>query len=241
MITDVNKNKHFSDDLFKDRTAQDLLNELSPDIESSYIRFPNGSDCTLSAIKNRWQHLSKVNNANIANASSLYSGEDLNELYEIVGNIPRDELTGSRNVFKHGFREFLRLADGQKISIEDLESVNRAIRVSLAREEDSLMKHLPFLANVGSVSPYVGLFGTVWGIINSFQGLSDATQATINAVAPGISEALVATALGLFAAIPAVVAYNRFASESDSQLQQSSIFGEELASILYRQTVKEKN
>ena len=113
-------------------------------------------------------------------------------------------------------------------------------KLAVAEEEDSLMKHLPFLANVGSVSPYVGLFGTVWGIINSFQGLSDATQATINAVAPGISEALVATALGLFAAIPAVVAYNRFASESDSQLQQSSIFGEELASILYRQTVKEK-
>jgi len=189
----------------------------------------------------RYFNFNIIKEANRAFEDQFWSGEDLNELYEIVGNIPRDELTGSRNVFKHGFREFLRLADGQKISIEDLESVNRAIRVSLAREEDSLMKHLPFLANVGSVSPYVGLFGTVWGIINSFQGLSDATQATINAVAPGISEALVATALGLFAAIPAVVAYNRFASESDSQLQQSSIFGEELASILYRQTVKEKN
>ena len=137
--------------------------------------------------------------------------------------------------------QVLQWADDNKISIEDLESVNRAIRVSLAREEEALMHHLPFLANVGSVSPYIGLFGTVWGIINSFQGLSDATQATINAVAPGISEALVATALGLFAAIPAVVAYNRFASESDSQLQQSSVFGEELASILYRQTVKVKN
>ena len=191
----------------------------------------------------RYFNLNKIKAANRAFEDQFWSGEDLNELYEIVKNATRDELTGSRNVFKHGFSEFLRLADGQKIffSIEDLESVNRAIRVSLAREEDSLMKHLPFLANVGSVSPYVGLFGTVWGIINSFQGLSDATQATINAVAPGISEALVATALGLFAAIPAVVAYNRFASESDSQLQQSSIFGEELASILYRQTVKDKN
>jgi len=189
----------------------------------------------------RYFNLNKIKAANRAFEDQFWSGEDLNELFEIVKNIPRDELTGSRSVFKHGFSEFLRLAGGQKISIEDLESVNRAIRVSLAREEDSLMRHLPFLANVGSVSPYVGLFGTVWGIINSFQGLSDATQATINAVAPGISEALVATALGLFAAIPAVVAYNRFASESDSQLQQSSIFGEELASILYRQTVKEKN
>ena len=160
---------------------------------------------------------------------------------KILKDLERTEVVGSLRVFKHGFNEYLRLNDEQKISIEDLESVNRAIRVSIAREEDALMHHLPFLANVGSVSPYIGLFGTVWGIINSFQGLSDATQATINAVAPGISEALVATALGLFAAIPAVVAYNRFASESDSQLQQSSVFGEELASILYRQTVKVKN
>jgi biopolymer transport protein TolQ len=189
----------------------------------------------------RYFNLNKIKSANKIFEDQFWSGEDLNELYDGIKEIPRDDLTGSRNVFKHGFSEFLRLSDGQKITIEDLESVNRSIRVSLAREEEALMTHLPFLANVGSVSPYVGLFGTVWGIINSFQGLSDATQATINAVAPGISEALVATALGLFAAIPAVVAYNRFASESDSQLQQSSIFGEELASILYRQTVKEKN
>ena len=189
----------------------------------------------------RYFNLNKIKSANKIFEDQFWSGEDLNELYDGIKEIPRDDLTGSRNVFKHGFSEFLRLSDGQKITTEDLESVNRSIRVSLAREEEALMTHLPFLANVGSVSPYVGLFGTVWGIINSFQGLSDATQATINAVAPGISEALVATALGLFAAIPAVVAYNRFASESDSQLQQSSIFGEELASILYRQTVKEKN
>jgi len=189
----------------------------------------------------RYFNLNKIKSANRSFEDEFWSGKDLNDLYESIQEIPRDELTGSRNVFKHGFSEFLRLANGQKITTEDLESVNRSIRVSLAREEEALMTHLPFLANVGSVSPYVGLFGTVWGIINSFQGLSDATQATINAVAPGISEALVATALGLFAAIPAVVAYNRFASDSDSQLQQSSIFGEELASILYRQTVKEKN
>ncbi len=189
----------------------------------------------------RYFNLNKIKSENKIFEDQFWSGEDLNELYNGIKEIPRDDLIGSRNVFKHGFSEFLRLSDGQKITIEDLESVNRSIRVSLAREEEALMTHLPFLANVGSVSPYVGLFGTVWGIINSFQGLSDATQATINAVAPGISEALVATALGLFAAIPAVVAYNRFASESDSQLQQSSIFGEELASILYRQTVKEKN
>ena len=188
----------------------------------------------------RYFNLNRIKEANKIFEEQFWSGKDLHEIHKGIEELSNDELIGSLRVFKSGFGEFLRLSDGKKITIEDLESVNRAIRVSLAREEESLMYHLPFLANVGSVSPYVGLFGTVWGIINSFQGLSDATQATINAVAPGISEALVATALGLFAAIPAVVAYNRFASESDTQLQQSSIFGEELASILYRQTVKAK-
>tara|TARA_B100000287_G_C20649078_1_gene786190 strand:+ start:569 stop:1249 length:681 start_codon:yes stop_codon:yes gene_type:complete len=188
----------------------------------------------------RYFNLNRIKEANKIFEEQFWSGKDLHELYEGIDKVSSEELVGSLRVFKHGFSEFLRLGEGEQITIEDLESVNRAIRVSLAREEESLMYHLPFLANVGSVSPYVGLFGTVWGIINSFQGLSDATQATINAVAPGISEALVATALGLFAAIPAVVAYNRFASDSDTQLQQSSVFGEELASILYRQTVKAK-
>ena len=188
----------------------------------------------------RYFNLNRIKEANKIFEEQFWSGKDLNEIHTNIEELSNEDLIGSLRVFKSGFGEFLRLSDGQKITTEDLESVNRAIRVSLAREEESLMYHLPFLANVGSVSPYVGLFGTVWGIINSFQGLSDATQATINAVAPGISEALVATALGLFAAIPAVVAYNRFASESDTQLQQSSIFGEELASILYRQTVKSK-
>ena len=189
----------------------------------------------------RYFNLNRIKASNQSFEERFWSGADLSTLHEDIKDLERTEVVGSLRVFKHGFNEYLRLNDEQKISIEDLESVNRAIRVSIAREEDALMHHLPFLANVGSVSPYIGLFGTVWGIINSFQGLSDATQATINAVAPGISEALVATALDLFAAIPAVVAYNRFASESDSQLQQSSVFGEELASILYRQTVKVKN
>ena len=188
----------------------------------------------------RYFNLNRIKEANKAFEKEFWSGKDLNELHQGIDEVSNDELVGSLRVFKHGFGEFLRLSEGQQITIEDLESVNRAIRVSLAREEESLMHHLPFLANVGSVSPYVGLFGTVWGIINSFQGLSDATQATINAVAPGISEALVATALGLFAAIPAVVAYNRFASDSDTQLQLSSVFGLLICSILYSHTFKAK-
>ena len=112
------------------------------------------------------------------------------------------------------------------------------MRVAIASDEEEMNKHLPFLANVGSVSPYIGLLGTVWGIMTSFQGLSDATQATINAVAPGISEALVATAMGLFAAIPAVIAFNKNTSELETMSQSTLIFSEELASIFYKQSIK---
>jgi len=223
-----------------DFSVIDLFLQASLIVQSVMILLLMVSIISWIVIFERYFNLNRIKEANIAFEKEFWSGKDLNELYKGLDEVSSDECVGSLRVFIHGFGEFLRLSEGQQITLEDLESVNRAIRVSLAREEESLMYHLPFLANVGSVSPYVGLFGTVWGIINSFQGLSDATQATINAVAPGISEALVATALGLFAAIPAVVAYNRFASDSDSQLQQSSIFGEELASILYRQTVKAK-
>ena len=223
-----------------DFSVIDLFLQASVIVQLVMILLLGVSIISWIVIFERYFNLNRIKEANKAFEKEFWSGKDLNELHQGIDEVSNDELVGSLRVFKHGFGEFLRLSEGQQITIEDLESVNRAIRVSLAREEESLMHHLPFLANVGSVSPYVGLFGTVWGIINSFQGLSDATQATINAVAPGISEALVATALGLFAAIPAVVAYNRFASDSDTQLQQSSVFGEELASILYRQTVKAK-
>ena len=224
-----------------DFSVIDLFLQASLVVQAVMVLLLVASIISWIVIFERYLNLSRIKQANKIFEEQFWSGKDLSDLYEDTKEISIDELTGSMRVFRHGFGEFLRLGDGQEITIEDLESVNRAIRVSLAREEESLMYHLPFLANVGSVSPYVGLFGTVWGIINSFQELSDATQATINAVAPGISEALVATALGLFAAIPAVISYNRFASESDTQLQQSSIFGEELASILYRQTVKIKS
>ena len=111
------------------------------------------------------------------------------------------------------------------------ENISRSIRIAISKEEGVHTKHLQYLANVGSVSPYIGLFGTVIGIVNAFQGLSDATQATINAVAPGISEALIATALGLFAAIPAVLAFNKFTVSTEVQIKSLSVFGEELVSI----------
>ena len=109
------------------------------------------------------------------------------------------------------------------------------MRVALQREQTRLTRHLPFLATVGSTSPYVGLFGTVWGIMNSFMALANVKQATLSVVAPGIAEALIATAIGLFAAIPAVMAYNRFSAQSDSLLTENEMFAEEFSSVLHRQ------
>ena len=116
-----------------------------------------------------------------------------------------------------------------------MESVQRNMRVALAREQVLLEKNLPYLATIASVSPYIGLFGTVWGIMNSFRGLAGASQATLSAVAPGISEALVATAIGLFAAIPALIAYNKFISESDTLLSNFEGFMEEFSAVLHRE------
>tara|TARA_B100001057_G_scaffold488120_1_gene571958 strand:+ start:2052 stop:2726 length:675 start_codon:yes stop_codon:yes gene_type:complete len=170
---------------------------------------------------------------------TFWSGGDLNKLYAKTQNSKNVEF-GVTNVFKNAFKEFNQLKLDRSINEFDLESINRAMRVSITADEEVMSKHLSFLANVGSVSPYIGLLGTVWGIMTSFQGLSDATQATINAVAPGISEALVATALGLFAAIPAVLAFNKFTSELENISQSTVIFSEELASIFYKETLRKK-
>jgi biopolymer transport protein TolQ len=115
-----------------------------------------------------------------------------------------------------------------------MESVHRNMRVALSKEQTLLEKNLPFLATVASVSPYIGLFGTVWGIMNSFRGLAGASQATLSAVAPGISEALIATAIGLFAAIPALIAYNKFITDSDNLISSFESFKEEFLAVLYR-------
>ena len=170
---------------------------------------------------------------------TFWTGGDLNKLYAKTENSKNAEF-GVINVFKNAFKEFNQLKLDRSINEFDLESINRAMRVSITADEEVMSKHLSFLANVGSVSPYIGLLGTVWGIMTSFQGLSDATQATINAVAPGISEALVATALGLFAAIPAVLAFNKFTSELENISQSTVIFSEELASIFYKETLRKK-
>ena len=192
---------------------------------------------TWIVIVERYNFYKKIKSINDSFLDRFWSGEDLNTLYSELEN-HEGPLFGSLGVFKSAFKEFLQISKNKEITELDLEGINRCMRVAIASDEEEMNKHLPFLANVGSVSPYIGLLGTVWGIMTSFQGLSDATQATINAVAPGISEALVATAMGLFAAIPAVIAFNKYTSELETMSQSTLIFSEELASIFYKQSIK---
>ena len=141
------------------------------------------------------------------------------------------------SIFEAGFKEFIRHKQQPGMGVSDvMEGSRRAMRAAYNRELDDLDAHLPFLASVGSVSPYIGLFGTVWGIMNAFRGLSNVAQATLSQVAPGIAEALVATAIGLFAAIPAVIAYNRFASSVDRLSVRYESFMEEFTNILQRKS-----
>jgi biopolymer transport protein TolQ len=168
----------------------------------------------------------------------FWSGIDLAELYRDGNQRAADgsSILGMESLFRAGFKEFSRLAKQSDMEAEAIvEGARRAMRVATLREEERLEKNLPFLASVGSTSPYIGLFGTVWGIMGSFRGLANATQATLATVAPGISEALVATAMGLFAAIPAVMAYNRFAARVDVFENRYDTFVDEFSSILYRQ------
>jgi biopolymer transport protein TolQ len=168
----------------------------------------------------------------------FWSGIDLSQLYRDGGERSKDgqAIVGMEGIFRAGFKEFSRLAAQSGMDSEAiLEGSRRAMRVATLREEERLERHLPFLASVGSTSPYIGLFGTVWGIMHSFRGLANATQATLATVAPGISEALIATAMGLFAAIPAVLAYNRFASRVDTIGNRYDTFVDEFSGILYRQ------
>lgn len=169
--------------------------------------------------------------------NTFWSGIDLTQLYR-QGNekASQAKLSGAESIFRAGFKEFSRLRQQEKIDDDTImEGTQRAMRVALAREQEELEANLPFLASVASVSPYIGLFGTVWGIMNSFRGLATAGQASLATVAPGISEALIATAMGLFAAIPAVLAYNRFAARADSLVGNYETFAEELTAILHRQ------
>lgn len=167
--------------------------------------------------------------------NTFWSGGDLSKLY--ADSMRRkNDLQGMEAIFHAGFKEFLRLHKQTGISADAImDNAKRAMRVSIMREQDKLEANLPVLATVGSTSPYVGLFGTVWGIMISFKAMANVQQATIAMVAPGIAEALIATAMGLFAAIPAVVAYNRYMSEINRILNRFDAFQDEFSNILFRQ------
>ncbi len=164
----------------------------------------------------------------------FWSGIDLTALYEKVSRSTSGD--GLEQIFESGFKEFTRMREqGRMTPAVLVEAAQRGMRIALVRETDRLENHLSYLATVGSTSPYIGLFGTVWGIMTSFHQLANVNQATIAMVAPGISEALIATAMGLFAAIPAVIAYNRYSNQVERLETRYESFTEEFSSILQRQ------
>ena len=168
----------------------------------------------------------------------FWSGADLSKLYNEVS--ARSKVVGIESLFVAGFKEFAKLRKSNITSSNTIvDGTHRAMRVAMSREVDNLEQSLPFMATVGSISPYIGLFGTVWGIMNSFIALGSAENATLAQVAPGIAEALVATAMGLFAAIPAVMAFNRFSHQVEKLENSYGNFMDEFSSILQRQATSE--
>ena len=182
-------------------------------------------------IVERYLHFQEAENFNNEFETLFWNTKDVDKLFKSTSSKDESEIVGIERIFYYSYKENLKLKDLKIDAKTKSENISRSIRIAISKEEGIHTKHLQYLANVGSVSPYIGLFGTVIGIVNAFQGLSDATQATINAVAPGISEALIATALGLFAAIPAVLAFNKFTVSTEAQIKSLSVFGEELVSI----------
>ena len=167
---------------------------------------------------------------------AFWRNPNLNELYKFSGTGSRRDHGALERIFAAGFTEFVKLKKQHGVeSSAVMEGTRRAMRATYQREMDRLEAHLAFLASVGSVSPYVGLFGTVWGIMSAFRGLANVGQATLALVAPGIAEALVATAMGLFAAIPAVIAYNRYAHDIERLATRFDSFAEEFSNVLQRQ------
>jgi len=182
--------------------------------------------------------LASVRRMATAFEDDFWSGEDLRALFVELDE-GETEVIGLESIFHAGFKEYTRSSQLYGTQAERImQNVQRAMRVAMAREEERLEAALPFLATVGSTRPYIGLFGTVWGIMNSFRGLAMVNQATLSVVAPGISEALIATAIGLFAAIPAVIAYNRFSAQVEVIMNRFDTFSEEFSAILNR-SIKE--
>ena len=185
----------------------------------------------------RWIFLNRSKQELIHFEDLFWSDAGLEAVFQ-QGEEENHMVIGAESIFRSGYQEYKNVK-GQDLEPETiLEGAERAMRISLSREQSSLEKHLPFLATVASASPYVGLFGTVWGIMNSFRGLAETNQATLSTVAPGISEALIATAVGLFAAIPALIAYNRYTTLVETLVSNFEDFMDEFSIVLHRDVYK---
>ena len=218
-----------------DLSIIEMVRTASPLVQGVVALLLLASLASWTLIFQKWSVLKAARSAATDFENTFWSGGDLNSLYERGGRGGR-ELGGMENLFNAGFKEFVRLRKQAGLTpMASLEGAQRVMRTALNRETDQLENHLAFLATVGSTSPYVGLFGTVWGIMNSFRSLGNVHQATLAMVAPGISEALIATAMGLFAAIPAVIAYNRYVNQTERLVHRYNNFVEEFSSILQRQ------
>ncbi|HEC16492.1 MAG TPA: protein TolQ [Sedimenticola sp.] len=212
-----------------------LVLNASPLVQLVMATLILASVISWTMIFDRLKVLKKARQAAEEFESRFWAGGDLNELFRVVDR-EGEEAGGMASIFHAGFREFARLRQTADIDpMAVVEGARRSMHVALSREMDELETHLSFLATVGSTSPYVGLFGTVWGIMNSFHALGNVKQATLSLVAPGIAEALIATAMGLFAAIPAVVAYNRYANDVERLNNRYQDFLDEFTTLLQRQ------
>lgn len=215
-----------------------LILEASPAVQFVMFILMLLSVVSWVMIVQRWLVLSSAAKGVLSFEQRFWSGMDLTQLYKEGSQMQQEDVpvVGMENLFRAGFKEFMRLRQQNSVDKEAvMEGAQRAMRVAYSREEEKLERHLAILATIGSVTPYIGLFGTVIGIMNSFLGLANQSQATLAVVAPGIAEALIATAMGLFAAIPAVVMYNRYSSQVDSITSSYITFSDEFSSILHRQ------
>jgi biopolymer transport protein TolQ len=217
-----------------------LIAGASPVVKGVMLLLLMASVLSWAFILRKWRVVMSARRAADKFERQFWAGNDLSLVYKNV--LSRgDRISGMESIFEAGFKEFARLRKQSGIKPMDvLHGSQRAMRVAMSREVEELETHLSFLATVGSTSPYVGLFGTVWGIMNSFRSLGNQEQATLSLVAPGIAEALIATAIGLFAAIPAVIAYNRFVYHVERLDNRYDTFVEEFSTILQRYSHEQK-
>ena len=222
-----------------DLSILELFLNASIVVQSVIVILVLASIVSWMIIFERWIYIKKVNQEFFDFETRFWSDSGLEALL-LTSQEGEHEPIGAEYIFQVGYLDYKRLIAEKIDSDTIILSVQRNMQAALTKEQSLLEKHLPFLATVASVSPYIGLFGTVWGIMNSFRGLAGSSQATLSAVAPGISEALIATAIGLFAAIPALIAYNKYISDSDRLISSFEGFKEEFSSVLHRDIQSDK-